>query len=286
MKPRFPCLAALVSLMSLACLAPLPVLAAGGAGGEQPAQAGSRFQMAMTLYAGGITLGKLELDAAFRGGAYHATSTLATGGMVNALWQSEIQATSSGKMGPKGPVPGLYDSYDAHQDKKQEVSLTYENAGTPPRLYANPVYDTTGYDVKPDDQKNTVDPLSAMLVILSGQAAAPGSPCDVTVPVFDGRRRYNVEMAKQRAIDIKMDNGLYAGPGLLCSLKYNQLAGFKPHVLKAKESFPRLHAWVATVHGKDREYVVPFRVWADTPYGVVAAVMSSLKVDGAPIKTP
>jgi hypothetical protein len=29
-----------------------------------------------------------------------------------------------------------------------------------------------------------------------------------------------------------------------------------------------------------RNYVVPLRVWADTSYGVIAAVATSLKIDG------
>ena len=111
------------------CLAwSLPALAAGGAGGEGPSQPGSRLEVAMTLYAGGITMGQMDLDATLRPSEYHTVSTLQTSGVVNAFWQSEIQATSSGKLGAKNFVPGLYDSfYTGRAGKKQEVSLTYEN---------------------------------------------------------------------------------------------------------------------------------------------------------------
>ena len=128
--------------------------------------------------------------------------------------------------------------------KKQEVSLTYDS-GNPPRLYADPAYSTTGYEVKPDDTESTFDPLSAVMFIVSG-AGAGANPCAVTAPVFDGRRRYDIEMTKVKDVDIKMDNGLYAGNGLLCEVRYHQLAGFKPRVLKDNESFPVINAWVAT----------------------------------------
>jgi hypothetical protein len=62
--------------------------AAGGAGAEAPAITGSQLQMAMTLYAGGVTLGKVDLNATIRGDQYHAVSNLQTGGVVNAFWQS------------------------------------------------------------------------------------------------------------------------------------------------------------------------------------------------------
>ncbi len=110
------------------------------------------------------------------GADYHVVSHLNTSGVVNAFWQAEIQATSSGKVGAKGLAPGLYDSFDTgHSGRRQEVSLTYEN-GDPPRLYADPVYSTTGYEVKNDDTRATLDPLSAVMFIASGVGAQNGNP--------------------------------------------------------------------------------------------------------------
>ena len=262
-------------------LCALPAWAAGGAGAEEPSLPASRLEVAMTLYAGGITMGHMDLDATLRGSDYHAVSTMQTSGVVNAFWQSEIQATASGKLGAKNFVPALYDSFDTgHAGKKQQVSLTFDGTN-PPRLFADPVYSTTGFEVKPDDTKNTLDPLSAVTFIFSGVGAG-GNPCSVTAPVFDGRRRYDIEMHKIRDVDIKMDNELYTGKGVECEVRYHQLAGFRPRVLKANESFPLIHAWFATFPSQvgGRSYTVPVRVWADTKYGVLAMIANSLKVDG------
>ena len=280
MKHGFCLSAALLSLVLAPSALTEPAMAAGGAGGDSTGPV-SQLQAAMTIYAGGITLGKMDMDATVRNGEYHVVSNLQTSGVVNAFWQAEIQATSSGKVGAKSFSPALYDSFDINRTgKKQEVSLTYDS-GNPPRLYADPPYSTTGYEVKPDEQKATFDPLSAVMFIVSG-AGAGANPCALTAPVFDGRRRYNIEMSKVKDVDIKMDNGLYAGHALLCQIRYHQLAGFKPHVIKENESFPVINAWVATYPSavKGSDYVVPLRVWADTPYGMVAVVANSLKIDG------
>ncbi|MEJ0044433.1 MAG: hypothetical protein WDM81_20410 [Rhizomicrobium sp.] len=77
-----------------------PPSAAGGSGGETPSQPGSTLQMAMTLYAGGVTLGKVDLNTKIIGDQYHSVSNLQTSGVVNAFWQSEIQATSTGTWRP------------------------------------------------------------------------------------------------------------------------------------------------------------------------------------------
>ncbi len=256
-----------------------PALAAGGAGAETSTEAASRLEMAMTLYAGGITMGHMTLDASLRGTDYHAVSTLQTSGVINAFWQSEIQAASSGKLNGRTLAPALYDSfYTGHAGKKQEVSLTYES-GAAPKLFADPVYATTGFEVKPDDTKNTLDPLSAITFIFSG---ITGAPCTSTAPVFDGRRRYDIEIQKLRDVDIKMDNGLYTGKGVECTARYRQIAGFRPRVLKSNESFPLIHAWFVTLPSAvtGRNYTVPVRIWADTKYGVLAVIATELKVDG------
>jgi hypothetical protein len=267
---------------AFALCAAVPAWAAGGAAEESPSLPSSRLEVAMTLYAGGITMGHMDLDATLRGGDYHAVSTMQTSGVVNAFWQSEIQATASGKLGARNFIPGLYDSFDTgHAGKRQQVSLTYDGAN-PPRLFADPVYSTTGFEVKPDDTKNTMDPLSAVTFIFSGVGAVSGNPCSVTAPVFDGRRRYDIEMARIKDVDIKMDNGLYAGKGVECEVRYHQISGYRPRVLKVNESFPLIHAWMATFPSQvgGRAYTVPVRVWADTKYGVLAMIANSLKVDG------
>jgi hypothetical protein len=263
-------------------LSAAPALAAGGSGALGQAAPASQLQMAMTIYAGGITLGKMDMDAAIRGADYHVVSHLNTSGVVNAFWQAEIQATSSGKISAKGLAPGLYDSFDTgHAGKKQEVSLTYES-GNPPRLYADPVYSTTGYEVKPDDARATLDPLSAVMFIASGVGAKDGNPCALTAPVFDGRRRYDIEMSKARDIAVKMDNGLYQGKAVRCDIKYRQIAGYRPRVLKSNEAFPAIHAWIASFPSAvtGRDYTLPLRVWADTKYGVIAVLADSIRVDG------
>ncbi len=263
-----------------------PALAAGGAGAGESAAPSSQLQMAMTIYAAGITIGKVDMDATIREDKYHVVSNLTTSGVVNAFWQSEIQATSSGTIGDKSIEPALYDAFDTnHSSRKQEVSLTYE-PGNAPRLYAEPAYKTRGYEVPAEQQKNTFDPLSAVMFLTSGVAVGADDPCAVTAPVFDGRRRYNIELAKIKNTTISMDNGLYRGPGSVCSVKYRQLAGFKPNIIKQSEKFPPVQAWVAVFPSAvtGHHYIVPLKVWANTQYGLVAVVATSIKIDGRPLK--
>jgi hypothetical protein len=276
------------TLLSLTLLT-LPLTAgawaAGGAGAESGSVGSNGLQLAMTLYAGGLSLGHVDMDAKFAGDKYHVTSNLETSGVVNVFWQSQIQATSSGKLDKKVMQVQSYDSfYTGHKANHQEVALTYEN-GEPVRLYANPTYPTTGYEVKPEEKKGTFDPLSAVIHIMAGIDSEAGNPCGVKTAVYDGRRRYNVNMTKVKPVDIKMDNGLYKGPAMLCQIEYKQISGYKPRVLH-DTNFPVINAWVGVFPSKEagRSFAVPLRVWADTQYGVVAAVATTLKIDGKPVQ--
>ncbi|MBN9570053.1 MAG: hypothetical protein J0H30_03120, partial [Alphaproteobacteria bacterium] len=81
----------------LVALLPGAAFAAGGEAAQTTAAPASTLKMAMTLYAGGIKLGSVDLDAAIRGKQYRAVSNLETAGVVNAFCQSRIQATSTGE---------------------------------------------------------------------------------------------------------------------------------------------------------------------------------------------
>lgn len=274
----------LLSVVLLAGLAaPSAAWAAGGA--DEGPSSGSRLELALTLYAGGITLGKADMDATISGNDYRVVSNLSTSGVVNAFWQSEIQATSSGKLGDKSFTPALYNSfYTGRNDRKQEVSLTYENQQ--PRLYANPTYSTTGFEVKPEEKKASLDPLSAILMITSGVMADANNPCGYTAPVFDGRRRYDLIMTKVKDTNIALDNGIYKGKAVQCLVKYKQVAGFRPGVTQ-RRPVPDINMVVTTVPSSiaGRNYVVPLRLWSDTPFGPISVVANTIKVDGAPIKS-
>ncbi len=266
----------------LVALLPGAAFAAGGEAAQTTAAPASTLKMAMTLYAGGIKLGSVDLDAAIRGKQYRAVSNLETAGVVNAFWQSRIQATSTGEIGGRDFQPRLYDSfYVGRANHKQEVSLSYDDGGAI-RLYANPPYDIARYPVSAAQKKDTFDPLSAIVYVTAGAGADAANPCNVTAPVFDGKRRYNIEIKKEKDTRVEMDNGLYKGTAILCQARYVQVAGFSQKVLDERDSFPVIHAWIVTFPSKipGRNYAVPLRVWADTPYGVVAAVTTALNIDG------
>jgi hypothetical protein len=262
-----------------------PVFGAGGEGTDDPTPA-STLDIAYDLYVGGIPLGKVAMSARFQGGDYKAISTLETKGIVSAFWQAKIEASSSGVASPGRLQPSLYDSFSQNRTvQRRHATLTFGPEG-PKSLSSDPPYEDSRYPVSEDQQKKTLDPLSAAVFLTSSANATQGKPCDAAAPIFDGRRRYDVTFSYVKKTDVHMDNGLYSGPALVCQIHYNQIAGYQQSIIEQNKKFPKMYAWVISAKGSadpSRSYALPVRVWAETDYGIVVALASQIKVDGQPV---
>jgi hypothetical protein len=260
-----------------------PVLGAGGEATDRTTPA-STLELSYDLYVGGIPLGKVAMSSRFQGRDYKAISTLETAGIVNAFWQSKIEAASNGLMERGDVRPALYDSYSQNRNaERRQVTLTFGPEG-PKSLYSDPPYPETRYAVSEDQQRRTLDPLSAAVFLTNSVNAENAKPCETVAPVFDGRRRYDVSLSFVKKADVRMDNGLYQGPVSVCQVKYSQIAGYQQTLVQQGKKLPAMFAWVTPVKSRldpSRQYMLPLRVWAETEYGIVVALASSAKVDGA-----
>jgi len=259
-----------------------PVFGAGGETTDRTTPA-STLDLSYDLYVGGIPLGKVAMSTRLQGTDYKAISTLETAGIVNAFWQSKIEAASNGLVERGDVRPALYDSYSRNRnDERRQVTLTFGPEG-PKSLFSDPPYPETRYTVSEDQQRKTLDPLSAAVFLTTSISGQSAKPCETLAPVFDGRRRYDVSLRFVRTADVKMDNGLYRGPVSVCQVRYSQIAGYQQTLVQQGKKLPDIFAWVTPVRSRldpSRQYMLPLRVWAETEYGIVVALASSAKVDG------
>ena len=259
-----------------------PVFGAGGEATDRTTPA-STLDLSYDLFVGGIPLGKVAMSTRLQGTDYKAISTLETAGIVNAFWQSKIEAASNGLVEQGDVRPALYDSYSQNRNaERRQVTLTFGPEG-PKSLFSDPPYPETRYAVTEDQQRRTLDPLSAAVFLTTSINAQNAKPCETVAPVFDGRRRYDVSLRFVRTADVKMDNGLYRGPVSVCQVRYNQIAGYQQTLVQQGKKLPDIFAWVTPVRSRfdpSRQYMLPLRVWAETEYGIVVALASSAKVDG------
>ena len=276
----------LVAALPLALTLTEPVQGAGGEGPDDAAGPASTLDLAYDLYVGGISLGKVGMSARFQGEDYKAISSIENKGIVNAFWQSKIEASSSGLLNNGRIQPSLYDTFSQYRSTpRRHATMTFTPEG-PKNLVSDPPYGENRYPVTEEQRRQTLDPMSAA-VFLTASAVAKGSkPCDAKAPIFDGRRRYDVTFNYVKKTDVHMDNGLYNGAALVCEIHYNQIAGYQQSVIDQNKHFPKMYAWVVPTRSSvdpNRYYMVPIRVWAETDYGIVVALASQAKLDGQPL---
>jgi hypothetical protein len=269
-------------LVSSFCLMPSLAFAQGvtASADAQPQGPASTIQLVWQVYLGGFNLGNIGLKTSFTGNSYSAVSKLKTAGVVNSFYEAVIDASSTGSVAGNALQPAKYNSNTNNEKQNQKVDLTYTPAGI--ELFADPAYNTERFPVTPEQKRNTLDPLSGIVFALSGVSVSPNKQCGDTVRVFDGRRRYDIELKYEGQDKLKSDSG-YSGPAVKCTVTYKQLAGFKPNLNKGK-ALPVITAWFATFEsssgGPVKKFVVPVKIMTDTPYGVALGHARKITVDG------
>lgn len=171
------------------------------------------------LYLGGIRIGELSVNARMEGDRYRAASTMRTAGVVGALYAASFVAETEGTVGPRGLAPRRFVADTRAGGDVQAVEMRYEGP-TPAQVKADPPFKPKPWEIRPEKQAGTVDPITAALMAL---APAPvESLCRKTVDIYDGRRRYAVDLGAPVA----------EGERIRCPAVYRRIAGYKPKELK------------------------------------------------------
>jgi hypothetical protein len=240
----------------------------------------STLQLVWQVYLGGFNLGNIGLKTSFSGNGYSAVSRLKTAGVVNSFYEAVIDASTVGLVAGQSLQPTKYNSNTVNEKMSQKVDLTYSAAGID--LFAEPAYNTDRYPVSLEQKRGTLDPLSGIVYALSGVSRSSAKPCGDTVRVFDGRRRYDIDLKFQGQDKLRSDEG-YSGAAMRCTITYRQIAGFKPNINRGR-ALPTITVWFAnlesTTGGPIQAFHVPVKIMTETPYGLALAHARKITVDG------
>jgi hypothetical protein len=232
------------------------------------------MDVAYDIRVGGLTLASIDLKAVVDAGRYVATSFVATKGLADVFVSSDVQALATGSVQGKTIVPRTYNSDIRGGEKRQLVGLLFGDKG-PIAVDSAPPYDTR-FPVPEELKLSTIDPVSSILYVALGSSVQSSAPCGVNVPIFDGRRRYNLKLAFE-GNDKVSAKGVYNGPALHCVAQYQRVAGFKPPKNGKKPTVvPPIDVWLAPMNGG--EMLVPVRMEIDSDFGAVVARATRVKL--------
>jgi hypothetical protein len=250
-----------VSCLGLALAGALSLSAAPARAAESAAA--RTVDLTYDAYLGGLHIFTFDVDMTLQPGGYRVSAEGATQGMIGWLyqWQTKLAAEGLDRNGRIEPQRYVADSN--WQSNQRMVNLGFGENGrydlqqTPP---PEPDPDIEG-ELPESLPDGTVDPLS--LAVAATRALEESGRCDQTLPVFDGRRRYDLTLKHvDQATLPPSEYSIYQGPAVRCSFSMKRISGFRKSFktkrqVDDKSSAPTI--WVAPI----REDLPPLPVRYD-----------------------
>ena len=160
---------------------------------------------------------------------FTAAASGATAGLLRVFASGEGQSAARGTISGGQLVPATYASRIVTGDKSDEVRMVI-SAGTVKELMANPptVASPDRVAVTEAHRRGVSDPMTASLVRVpgSGDTLVPQA-CQRTLSIFDGRMRYDLQLAFKRLDRVSSDRG-YQGLAVVCAVSFSPIAGHVP----------------------------------------------------------
>lgn len=255
-----------------------------------PASAETRVRVRYAVTIAGFDIGTATMQTGIGASNYDMNLSVRMSGLAKFLTGGKAAATSRGSYSDARVTPATYAINTKGKDKGQVIRFALAGGAIrqlsiepPPKPNKNlvPVTDA--------DKRNIVDPLSAVMMPVAGN----GDPlsekaCDRTLPVFDGRQRYDVALRYDRMETAKPDTsdnadpnakGNYAGKVVVCRASYKAIAGHRTDKdnVKFMESNKEMEVWLAPIAGT--RAVMPWKISVRTQYGLAVITATSFVVD-------
>jgi hypothetical protein len=247
-----------------------------------PAQAQGRLDARYEASLAGIPIGSGSWVVDIGETQYSAAASGATSGLLRAFTGGQGSTAARGTLNGGRPASAIYAATISTRKKSDEIRLTIAN-GSVKDFKLDPPQDTDPERVPITEahQHNVQDPMTASLLRVpgNGELLTPEA-CQRKVSIFDGRLRYDIEMAYKRMDKVKADKG-YAGPVVVCSVYFTPVAGFIPSrtAIKYLTRQRDMEVWLAPIAGT--RVLVPFRAQGPTPIG--EAVLEATQFVSAPL---
>ena len=231
----------------------------------------TRVKLVYEIYFGGLHVGSISLRAEISQQRYRLVAATRSTGLIDTLIGFSSEAETVGRLDNGNFKPEWYETNGIWISQVRRVRNDYDSDGRV-RNQAVPSAQEDDRDrVTPEQMTGALDPLSAGLTAV--HAAAHGR-CRQRLPVFDGRRRYDLSITGGHPDQIA--GPFYSGPAFRCSVRLERQVGFsrKPWIGAGAVS-DTSHVWIAKP-APDLP-AVPVRMRTDA--GPVVAIVHLVRID-------
>ena len=242
-----------------------------------PAIAADKITMRVEVFGmGGMHVASDRTVIEETGSTYAITGDLKTTGMAGMFQEYQNHSTARGRLAATGAQPEAYaadvkrDSGERHDKVDFRGSATASGSST--------VQGKAGASGSAAPPRDTMDPLTAYFLI--ERRLGTGGDCSISVPVFDGRHRYNLQFTDAGAQKLTASDGKhYAGDAKACKMKRESVAGYPTDKLEMPQ---RGTIWYARLAPGD--LMLPVKLELVTDIGSVTAHLAEMHGRGADLK--
>lgn len=217
----------------------------------------------------------IAIRGEFEEDTYAATARFTAAGLAALFTDADIEAGVSGYRGTDGPglEPWHYSHLNHASSKNRIVAIDFPDGVAMPDI--NPPFGNMGEPPATDEERaDAQDPLSALLSMGLGAAAADGSHCNGRIPVFDGRARYNLRFEDGGSKHVR--TRAWRGEALICHAYYEPIAGYEVDEFPSEEEISEpISFWLAPINGG--QMYVPIKIRSNAGFGGVTVTARSME---------
>jgi hypothetical protein len=216
----------------------------------------------------GLPVGKGEWTVDLGDDHFTAAANGGTSGLMRVFTSGHGESTARGAISGGQLVSSNY-AANVFTDRKYDEIRMVIQAGTVKEFAVEPptVMTPDRVPLTEAHRRGVADPMTASIMRVpgTGDPLVPQT-CQRTLSIFDGRMRYDLQLAFKRLDRVKSEIG-YQGTVVVCAVRYVPIAGHIPEraAIKYLAGLSEMEMWLAPIFGT--RVVVPYRVSIPTPLG-------------------
>ena len=236
------------------------------------------------VYLGGLHVASSQIELRSSSADYTMVMTAEPHGILAAIVDFLLTVDATGRIEDGDVRPASFQWRTERTDEPRVRELVFREDGSVEILQA-PENEHNDEPIAPDLLAGAIDPMS--VAVLVGQAINSGEVCTRSVPVYAGRRRYDIVIQQVGPMRLRPSQyAVYDGLAVLCRGSLEPVAGpFRPPTSNTFWRYPsesergrfrQMDMWLAApVEGGP---VLPVRAEATTSRGAVAIHLSSVDI--------
>jgi hypothetical protein len=252
------------------------LLVIGGALAQSPSQT-DRVAMRFEVFGPvglHVVTSRTEIDEV--GERYAVASELATRGLTGFLVDLADHSKVKGRLTADSAVPEAFRSETRRNGEDRHDRVDYHDDGSIEGSASPPPITP----IAAPQMRGTVDALTAYLMV--ERRLARGGDCTFVIPVYEGRRRYDLRYTDRGEQILSPAGGQhFKGATHACHMQRTEIAGF-PADPKESEGAREGTIWFARLVPGD--LLVPVRMELETEVGLVTGYLAELHGRGVDLK--